>query len=235
MNSLRNSLDHVNLSLTGVRQCLFQETCNNKIKNQTISKLKEISGVAQELRFETVGPILGRELISKTIIAIILASFIIILYLIKQFKDVSFGVCAILAMVHDVLILLGLFSILGVLFGVEIDILFVTAVLTTLAFSVYDTVVIYDRLRELKRKESGTIKELASKAALQTMVRSLNNSLTTFFMLLSLFLLGGTTIKWFSLALLVGVISGTYSSPFTSVPLLLLWEDWKEKKKNVLK
>lgn len=203
---------------------------NNDKKLAVLNQLSNKISPVEELRFSSVGPVLGKELIQKTIVAVILASLVIIVYLIFQFHDLSFGICAILAMVHDVLILLGIFSILGVIFNVEVDILFVTAVLTTLSFSVRDTVVIYDRLRELKRKEVGTIKQLASKATMQTMVRSINNSLTTIFMLLALFLLGGSTIKWFVLALLIGVIAGTYSSPFTSIPLLLLWEDWKKRK-----
>lgn len=203
---------------------------NNEKKLAVLNQLSTKISPVEELRFSSVGPVLGKELIQKTIVAVILASLVIIVYLIFQFHDLSFGICAILAMVHDVLILLGIFSILGVVLNVEVDILFVTAVLTTLSFSVRDTVVIYDRLRELKRKEVGTIKQLASKATMQTMVRSINNSLTTIFMLLALFLLGGSTIKWFVLALLIGVIAGTYSSPFTSIPLLLLWEDWKKRK-----
>lgn len=203
---------------------------NNEKKLAVLNQLSTKISPVEELRFSSVGPVLGKELIQKTIVAVILASLVIIVYLIFQFHDLSFGICAILAMVHDVLILLGIFSILGVVFNVEVDILFVTAVLTTLSFSVRDTVVIYDRLRELKRKEVGTIKQLASKATMQTMVRSINNSLTTIFMLLALFLLGGSTIKWFVLALLIGVIAGTYSSPLTSIPLLLLWEDWKKRK-----
>jgi preprotein translocase subunit SecF len=203
---------------------------DNKTKLNFFNKLSSEIKPVQELRFETVGPILGKELIQKTVVAVILASLVIIIYLVFQFHDLSFGICAILAMIHDILILLGIFSILGVVFGVEVDILFVTAVLTALSFSVRDTVVIYDRLRELKTKEVGTTKQLASKATMQTMVRSINNSLTTIFMLLALFLLGGSTIKWFVLALLIGVITGTYSSPFTSIPLLLLWEDWKKKR-----
>ena len=139
---------------------------------------------------------------------------------------------AILAMIHDSVILLGTFAWLGHLKGVEVDILFVTAMLTVLSFSVHDTIVVYDRIREaMKRNYGVSIYDLANKALTETMVRSVNNSLTIIFMLSALFLMGGESIKWFVFALLVGTISGTYSSPFVAVPLLVTWEEinrwWK--------
>jgi preprotein translocase subunit SecF len=128
---------------------------------------------------------------------------------------------------------LGTYSLFGHFFGAEVDFLFVTAVLTILSFSVHDTIVVYDRIRELQKKEGGDIYNLANLATTETMVRSLNNSFTIIFMLFALILLGGSTIRWFAAALLVGTISGTYSSPFTAVPLLLVFEEIKERfKKN---
>jgi preprotein translocase subunit SecF len=110
--------------------------------------------------------------------------------------------------------------------------LFVTALLTILSFSVHDTIVLYDRIRENKKiHPDKSFHELANRSISETMTRSVNNSLTIIFMLLSLFILGGDTTKWFILALLVGTISGTYSSPFTAVPLLTLWDDFKKKPK----
>ena len=125
-------------------------------------------------------------------------------------------------MLHDSLILIGAFSLLGHFFDVEVDVLFVTALLTTLSFSIHDTIVVYDRIRELKRKHPRSgLEEIANAAVLETLSRSINNSMTIIIMLLSLVVLGGDTIRWFSVALLIGAITGTYSSTFTAVPLLL--------------
>jgi len=194
---------------------------------------EEFEEMPREVRFETVGPILGKELLRKTVVALFLAAFSILVYVAWVFKDAKFGVSAILAMLHDSLVLLGVFSLLGHFWGVEIDTLFVTALLTILSFSVHDTVVVYDRIRESQKKfPDSSFVDLANKAVSETLVRSLNNSLTIIFMLLALLLLGGVTIKWFVLALLVGTISGTYSSTFTAVPLLVVWESFKKKKKE---
>ncbi|MDO8503586.1 MAG: protein translocase subunit SecF [bacterium] len=185
------------------------------------------------VRFETVGPAFSQEILKKTYIAIAIASVGILLWVGWQFKSFKFGVCAVLAMVHDSLILLGTFAILGHYKGVEVDVLFVTALLTVLAFSVHDTIVVYDRVRESSRKFPGiSFFDLANKAVSQTMVRSVNNSLTIVFMLFALFLMGGVSIKWFVLALLVGTISGTYSSPFVAVPLLVTWDRLQRRTKR---
>ncbi len=185
----------------------------------------------EELRLETVGPTLGKELLTKTIIAIILAAGLIMGYVAWRFKNAKFGVCAILAMFHDSLVLIGAFSLLGYFAGIEVDTLFVTALLTILSFSVHDTIVVYDRIRESQKLyPKADFGDLANKAITETLSRSLNNSLTIIFMLVALFLLGGVTIKWFVLALLIGTVSGTYSSTFNAVPLLVVWHKIKEKK-----
>jgi preprotein translocase subunit SecF len=126
---------------------------------------------------------------------------------------------------------------LGHFFGAEVDFLFVTALLTILSFSVHDTIVVYDRIRENQKRLQGNMKDLANKALTETMIRSFNNSMTIVFMLVALVLLGGTTIKWFAVALLVGTISGTYSSPFVAVPILVTWDEIEKKLsgKNLLK
>ncbi|MCJ7827699.1 protein translocase subunit SecF [Patescibacteria group bacterium] len=185
-----------------------------------------------ELEFVTVGPKLGQELVRKTMLAVGLAAAGILVYVGWQFKDWRFGTCAILAMFHDTLILLGCFSLLGQFQGVKVDSLFVTAVLTVLSFSVHDTVVVFDRIRESRKRFGGQpLEVLANKAVLETIVRSLNNSLTIIFMLTSLLFLGGSSIKWFVVALLIGTISGTYSSTFTAVPLLVGWDRLAQKKR----
>lgn len=193
---------------------------------------KKVEEKPTELRFETVGPTLGKELIKKTILAIILAAGFILLYVWRQFKDPMFGISAILAMFHDSLVILGIFSLLGHFKGVEIDTLFVTALLTILSFSVHDTVVVYDRVREsMKKFPQIPFVDLVNKAITETLSRSINNSMTIIFMLVALYLLGGETIKWFVFALLIGTISGTYSSTFTAAPLLVVWEQFRSKKK----
>lgn len=189
---------------------------------------------ANELRFEVVGPAIGPELIKKTFYAIGISATLILIWVAIQFKSIKFGVSAILAMIHDSLILVGGFSLLGHFANIEIDFLFVTAVLTILSFSVHDTIVVYDRLREKRRKISGITStiELANQALTETMVRSLNNSFTIIFMLLALILMGGDTIRWFGVALLIGTISGTYSSPFVAVPILVTWEELEKRFKK---
>lgn len=188
---------------------------------------------SEEVRFETVGPTLGRELIKKTIWAIVLAAGFILAYVAWRFRDVKFGVCAILAMFHDTFILLGSFSLLGHFLGVEVDTLFVTAVLTILSFSVHDTIVVYDRIRESQKLLPRTsFENLINKAVTETLSRSVNNSMTIIFMLIALLLLGGVTTKWFVAALLIGTIAGTYSSTFTAAPLLVIWDKLMERKKN---
>lgn len=182
--------------------------------------------------FETIGPALGQETIKKTINALIIASLILLAYISFVFKQLKYGVCAILAMFHDSIVLIGSFSLLGHFMGVEVDLLFVTAVLTILSFSVHDTIVVFDRIRELSHKHKNIeYVSLVDQAVTETMVRSLNNSLTIIFMLLALFLIGGETTKYFSLALLIGTITGTYSSTFTAAPLLIVWDKYFGQKK----
>ncbi len=195
--------------------------------------VEKFGSLPDEVRFETVGPVLGQELLAKTIVAIVLAAGFILFYIAWRFKNAKFGICAILAMFHDSLVLLGVFSLLGFFFKVEVDTLFVTAMLTILSFSVHDTVVVYDRIRESRKFLSNLpFEETVDKAVTETLSRSLNNSLTIVFMLVALWLLGGETTKWFVFALLIGTISGTYSSTFTAAPLLVVWNKFTEKNRE---
>lgn len=195
------------------------------IPQDVYQTFKSGAGVVQELSYDTVGPSLGAELIRKTMYAVVLAATMILLYVAYRFKNIKFGVSAILAMLHDSLVLLGVFSLLGHFMGVEVDTLFVTALLTILSFSVHDTIVVYDRIRELKKKHGYLeFDDIINRAVVETMGRSINNSLTIIFMLLSMYLLGGDTTRWFIFALLIGTVSGTYSSTFTAAPLLIVWD-----------
>jgi len=184
-------------------------------------------GEVEERRFETVGPVLGKELLNKTLIAASIAIVVILLYVAWAFKSVTYGISAVIALFHDVLVVTGTFSLLGHFFGVEVDVLFVTALLTTMSFSVHDTIVVFDRIRESIRTEKLPFDATINKALSETMSRSINNSMTIIFMLLALVLLGGDTVKWFAVALLIGTISGTYSSPFVATPILYLLQSRK--------
>ncbi len=205
---------------------------SQKESDKIISLLKKEYKNVKLIKFETLGPSLGAELLRKALFGGILGVFGILGYVAYAYKNIKYGVSAVLALFHDLLVLIGVFAILGKFFGVEIDALFVTALLTTMASSVHDTIVVFDRIRETKRLYPNlSLEETVNSSMNQTMVRSLNNSLTIIFMLLALFLLGGDTIRWFIFALLVGTITGTYSSPFVATPIYFLWEKW-EKRKN---
>ncbi len=186
----------------------------------------------EEVRFENVGPTVGPELVKKTLYAMLMAASGILLWVAMQFKSFKFGVSAVLAMLHDSLVTIGVYSILGHFFGAEVDLLFVTALLTILSFSVHDTIIVYDRVRESKKGFGDDIHDLANKAVSETMVRSLNNSFVVIFMMVALLLLGGETIRWFVATLLIGTISGAYSSPFVAVPILVTWDEIEKKLKK---
>jgi len=211
----------------------IEETTHQEI----VDKLSSISldGVEDngltESRFEAIGPVVGQELKSKAIEAIIIVLILIILYIAYAFRKVSkpvaswkYGLAAIIALAHDILIITGVFSVLGYLLNVEVDILFVTALLTILGFSVHDTIVTFDRTREnLFKNQDKTFDEIVNISINQTLLRSVNTSLTTLLVLLAIYFLGGDTIKNFVLALILGIIVGTYSSIFLASPLLSIW------------
>lgn len=199
-------------------------------------------GAFREDAFETIGPIIGSETTINALKAIVVASILIILYIAWSFRkvprpasSVRFGVCAILALVHDVLVVVGIFAILGHFFRIEVDSLFVTALLTVIGFSVHDTIVVFDRIRENLRRMGGMpFDQVVNASILQTLDRSLNTSLTVLLVLLAMLLFGGESIRWFIIALLIGIVSGTYSSIFNASPLLVLWHELSlKRKKNI--
>jgi preprotein translocase subunit SecF len=226
-----NEPEIMSVQASGVQQAILRtRTITNQEKEEVLTKLRAQYPQIQQLRFETVGPVLGRELLQKTLVAIVIVSIGITLYVWKQFRSLKYGVSAVLAMFHDTFILLGAFSVLGKFFGAEVDVLFVTALLTTLSFSIHDTIVVFDRIRENQRRHPRTeLLTVIDASILETLSRSINNSMTIIIMLLSLVLLGGDTIRWFAVALLIGAVTGTYSSTFTAAPLLLLIEDIMKK------
>jgi preprotein translocase subunit SecF len=199
------------------------------------AELTERFGPFEELQISTVGPTVGEEIRNRAVIAVILASIGVLAYIAWAFRNtnnpVLYGVCAIVAMLHDVILLIGLFSILGWVANVEIDALFVTALLTVIGFSVHDTIVVFDRIREnLQRRISPTFEETVNYSIVQTIVRSINTSVTVVLTLLALYLFGGESIRWFVFALLIGVVAGTYSSIFNAAQLLVAWEKGEIKR-----
>ena len=197
-------------------------------------KLEEKNAKVEEIRFETVGPAISKILIRKAIWALLLVSFFIILYIAWAFRSVPKGISswkmgfsAIIALVHDVLVVIGLFSILGHFSNIEIDSYFITALLTIIGFSVYDTIVVFDRIRENLKYSNQPFPSLVNKSIMQVITRSLNTSFTTLLVLFALFLFGISTIKYFALALIIGFIAGTYSSIFIASPILVIWSSKK--------
>lgn len=201
--------------------------------NQLKLSLGEKFGQVEERRVEFVGPVVGAELSQKAFIAVALASLVIVLYIAFSFRKIPrpqsswrFGITAVVALIHDILIVVGLFAMLGKFLGVEIDTLSVTALLTVIGFSVHDTIVVFDRIRENLTKHIGKkFIDVANLSVMQTLDRSLNTSLTVVFVLLAMLLFGGETLRWFVLTLLVGIVSGTYSSIFNATALLVWWEE----------
>lgn len=201
--------------------------------NNLRKTLSEEFGNIEERRIENIGPVIGEELSKKAIISLLIASIAIVLYIAYSFRKIPrpasslrFGIAAVVALVHDILVVIGVFAILGKFYNVEVDILFVTALLTVVGFSVHDTIVIFDRIRENLLKNIGRkFIDVANISVVQTLGRSLNTSLTVVLVLTALLLFGGETIKWFVVALLVGIVSGTYSSIFNATALLVWWEE----------
>lgn len=200
---------------------------DNEEQVKLFDSLTNKFGKFQQIRVEVVGPTVGSELRSKSIWSTIIVLGMIILYISFRFS-LDFAVCGVLALTHDVIIVLGVFSMLGYFYGVEIDSLFVTALLTVAGFSIHDTIVTFDRIRE-NAGDMGrgkTFAQVANESINQTIARSMNTSLTTAFPLFTLTFFGGVTIKYFALAMLIGIVVGTFSSIFVASPLLVSWREF---------
>lgn len=205
---------------------------SNEEKNKLVASIQSVAPDAAESSFDSIGPTVGKDLTNKSILAVIVASLAIILFISFSFRRIpkplsswKFGVLAVAALAHDLLIVTGFVAILGHFFiWMEVDALFITALLTIMGFSVHDTIVIYDRLREnFIRNRHKSIEQVAEESVNQTMARSINTSLVTIIVLLSLLLLGGTPIRHFVLVLMFGIFIGTYSSIFVAAPLVVSW------------
>jgi preprotein translocase subunit SecF len=181
----------------------------------------------------TIGPVVSSDLVNQALVLILVGSLGILLWITYRFQDVKFGVTALVALVHDVIVVVGIFAILGTFFHVEIDALFVTAMLTVIGFSVHDTIVVFDRIRENRARHAGEpFAEVVNHSILQTFARSIMTSFTVVLTLLALFLFGGSAIRNFVLALLIGIVSGTYSSIFNAAPLLTVWQEWDDRRRG---
>lgn len=199
-------------------------------KNSLQSRLGEAFGEPTELRFESVGPTIGRETTRAAVLAILAASVAILLFIAIAFRKVPnafrYGICAIAKMFHDVLILLGVASILGLVAGWEVDSLFLTAMVTVVGFSVQDVIVVFDRIREnIRRRRGEPFETIVNRSLLETLHRSLATQLNAVFIMIAIIFFGGITIRQFMLVMLIGMVTGTYSSLFFAVPLLVAWEE----------
>jgi len=221
-------LNVVEQEIRGKNLTLKFEALTTAQEKIVLNELKKDAGSVTILRAETVGATLGKETIAKTVTASIVAILGILIYLTLSFKSVKFAVSAVVALLHDLLVMVGGYSIVSYFFGAELNTLFVTAILTTMSFSVHDTIVIFDKIREYRISKSEDIVLSANRAVTETIIRSVNNSMTIVFMLLALILFGGSTIRFFIVALLIGTLTGTYSSPFVATPFLV----WLEKRKK---
>jgi preprotein translocase subunit SecF len=223
---------------SGQTQIRFTDPAPQASREADHQKLKAALSAQglQELSFDSIGPTVSQDIARSALISLLIASIAIVLYIAFAFRNVpapasswSFGFMAIVALLHDALFVLGIFSLLGHFFQVEIDALFVTAILTVIGFSVHDTIVVFDRIRENLRREKGGFEAIVNHSILETLARSINTSLTVILTLLALLLFGGQSIHYFVLALLIGIASGTYSSIFTASPLLVTWNDYRQK------
>lgn len=234
-------VEHQSVQTQGDRGLILRlPTITNDQREQILAGFKKQDAQVSEQSFETIGPTIGAELKRKAFTAIAIVLLLIVLYITWAFRRVSsgpvpswvYGCSAIIALVHDIIMVVGIFSVLGHYAGIEVDALFVTALLTVLGFSVHDTIVVYDRIRERLQSAAGkTYEDVVNESLNQTLVRSINTSLTALLILLSLYLFGGGTIKNFVLVLLIGIASGTYSSIFVAAPLLVLWNNWKQNRR----
>jgi len=208
---------------------------DNAINNQIISEMEgRFDSKITMLRFDSVGPTVGQEVARRAVDAVALASLAIMVYIWYAFRGVKnahrYGISAILAMLHDVALVFGAQAILSHYLGWEVDALFLTALLTVISFSVHDSIVVFDRIREnMGRHRRKTYEDIVNRSIVQTLSRSINTQLTVFLALLALAIFGGSTIRHFVIILIIGVLSGTYSSIFNAAPILVVWEnqEWR--------
>ncbi|MDP2630011.1 MAG: protein translocase subunit SecF [Candidatus Uhrbacteria bacterium] len=222
----------------GEKSVIFRfRDVNEEMHQKVLAELKKDDANLTEKAFESIGPVIGQELKTKSVWALIVALILICLYISFVFRKVShpvaswkYGVVALVTLFHDVPFVLGLFAILGKFGGIEITSTFIPAILTVIGFSVHDTIVVFDRIRENLQKTRGSFEDIVNASVNQTIVRSLNTSLTVLLVLAAIFFFGGESLKYFALALIAGIGIGTYSSIFIASPLLVMWHNSSKKK-----
>ena len=238
--SIRESLKDIDLGDLSIQKAgengiiLKMKNISEETHQEILTKLGEI----QDESFQSIGPVIGNELKDKTKLVIIVSLIAILLYIAFSFRRVSrpvksyvYGFSGLIALCHDVLIPLGIFSVLGRLYGIEITIPIITAFLTVFGYSINDSVVVFDRVREnLMKLKAPTFDIIVEKSLNQSLRRSINTSVTTLLVLLSIFFFGGETLKLFSLTLIMGIVLGTYSSIFIATPLLVTFEKLRGRK-----
>ena len=232
-------LGQVSIQKSGENGIILKaKTINESTHQEILRKLNEIGELEKGSEsFQSIGPVIGKEMEKKTRIVVFLALLSILIYIAISFRKVSrpvksyiYGFSGLIALCHDVLVPLGILSVLGKFYGVEITIPIITAFLTVFGYSINDSVVVFDRVREnLLKLKAPTFEEIVEKSLNQSLTRSLNTSFTTLIVLFSIFLFGGQTLKFFSLTLILGISFGTYSSLFLATPLLVSFQKHKEK------
>ncbi|MFA7385433.1 MAG: protein translocase subunit SecF [Candidatus Paceibacterota bacterium] len=234
------NLGNTVIQMAGEKEVLIRMGDINEETHQEILSLLREESEVEEKRFESIGPVIGKELKDKTKIVVILSLLSMIAYIAIAFNKIKkpisswiYGIISVFALFHDSLIPLAVFSVLGYLYGVEISIPVVTAFLAVLGYSINNTVVVFDRIRENLIRQKGTFEEVVTESIKQTFVRQINTSLTTLFVAFSIFFFGGETLKYFSLVLILGIFAGTYSSIFLVGPLLVFWKGLTLRSKNV--
>lgn len=216
---------------------LRMKDISNETHNEILLKLGKNENKIEEKRFESIGPTIGKELKEKTNIVIILSLLAMMIYIALAFRKIQrpvkswqYSISTFITLIHDILIPLGVFSLLGKFYGVEVSIPIITALIAVLGYSINNTVVVFDRIRENLFRGGETFEEVVDKSLNQTLTRQISASLTTLFVVLSIFLFGGETLKYFALALMLGIVSGMYSSFFISAPILVTWLRWRQKR-----
>jgi len=243
VSALHETLSTVELGDTNIQTAednvvIFRfQFLDDEKRNQVITVLTEQHGDVEALQFTSIGPIIGEELRVKTFYAIIGVLIAIILYVAYAFRKVSkpisswkYGFLTIVAAFHDIILPIGIFAVLGHFFEFEVNATFVAALLTIMGYSVNDTIVVFDRIRENLLKTEGSFEEIVGRSVKQTLTRSINTSITTMLALLAIFIFGGDTIRLFTGVLIIGIGIGAYSSIFLASPLLVAWERFRLRK-----
>lgn len=231
-NNEKAELKTINKYLVSIKTRYLETTSENSEAANVLTALKKEFGEVEVMQTNAIGPTLGDELFKNSLLTLLLAFVGIVIYLAVRFQ-LDYAMFALLALLHDAIFVIGMFAIFGLLYNTQVDGLFITAILTVIGFSVHDTIVVYDRIRENNRflAKKMSFGEITNLSLNQTLMRSLATSITTLITLGALYFLGGETTKDFVLAMILGIAIGTYSSIFFASTLLVMYREHKEKQK----